>query len=115
MPPRRPVERVENERWCHNGSESWVLLPLRKGGRRAMPPRRPVERVEHERWCHNGTYSRVLLPLWKKKDASRARYPMREFRQMSRVSSTGQWSEPKISLWMAAPRSLGCRRLETRK
>ena len=71
--------------------------------------------VEHERWCHNGTYSRVLLPLRKKKDASRARYPMREFRQMSRVSSTGQWSEPKISLWIAAPRSLGCRRLDTRK
>ena len=107
MPRRRPVERVEHERRCHNGSESRVLLPLWKGGRRTMPPRRPAERVEHERWCHNGTYSRVLLPLRKKKDASRARYPMREFRQMSRVSSTGQWSEPKISLWIAAPRSLG--------
>ena len=80
-----------------------------------MPPRRPVERVQHERRCHNGTYSRETLPLWKKKDASRARYPIREFRQMSRVSSTGQWSEPNISLWMAAPRSLGCRRLDTRK
>ena len=33
--------------------------------------------------------------------------PVSESRQMSRSSSTGQWSEPKTSLWIAAPSSLG--------
>ena len=35
--------------------------------------------------------------------------------QSERTSSTGQWSEPNISLWMSVPVMRGARGSETRK
>ena len=48
-----------------NGTESWDLLPLWKGGWRKDAAQGPVERVHGESGLRNGTESRVLLPLWK--------------------------------------------------
>ena len=46
-----------------NGTESWLMLPLRHGDGRAMPSRMPAAGVLRKRHFHNGTESRLLLPL----------------------------------------------------